>query len=181
MNMENKQWYAVYTKSRSEKQVAKELEELGIEHFLPLIKTMRQWSDRRKFIYVPLFSSYIFVKIDIKYRLKVLEVDGAVTFIHFNNEYPSIPEWQLNNLKIILGSAEKFEISFDDFEIGEKVKVDGGPFKGLQGTLVEYRGKKKFLVQVETINQNLLLEVNPVYVCKQWTINSEQIAVSIDQ
>jgi transcriptional antiterminator RfaH len=165
--MDNIQWYAVYTKSRNEKQVARELEEKGVEHFLPLVKTLRQWSDRRKFVYVPLFNSYLFVKIDIKYRVYVLEIPGVVCFVNFKQEFPPIPEWQINNLKIILGSAEKFEISRDNFQLGEHVTVNGGSFKGLHGTLVEYRGKQKFLVRIDTINQNLLLEINPVYIEKR--------------
>ena len=164
--MAEKKWYAVYTRAKTEKRVAEDFEEKGIEYYLPLMKTLRQWSDRKKWVFVPLFNSYIFVFIDIAQRAKVLEVEGAVSFIHFNDEFPPIPEWQINNLKIILGSAEKFEISYDNFEIGERVKVTGGPFKDMEGSVVEYRGKQKFLVRVDTINQNLLLEVNPVYLGK---------------
>ena len=162
--MEN--WYAIYTKARSEKQVAKDLEEMQVIHYLPLMKTIRQWSDRKKWVYVPLFNSYIFVKIDIKYRYKVQDIHGVSGFIRFKDEYPPVPEWQINNLRIILGSAEKFEVSFDNFELGDRVKVNGGPFNGLQGTVVEYRGKQKFLVRIDSINQNLLLEINPVYIEK---------------
>ena len=124
-------WYAIYTRARSEKQVAVELENRGYKYYLPLIKTLRQWSDRKKWVYIPLFNSYVFVKIDIINRVKILDIEGVVKFVRFKDEYPPIPEWQINNLKIILGSAEKFELSYDNFEIGEKVVVNGGPFKGV--------------------------------------------------
>ncbi len=164
--MSEKKWYAVYTKSRMEKQVAKEFEEMNIEHYLPLLKTLRQWTDRKKWVYVPLFNSYVFVKTNIKDREKILKADGAVNFVHFKDEYPSIPEYQINNLRIILGASAKFEIGYDNFTLGEKVNVTGGPFKGLKGTVIEYRGKQRLLVRIDVINQNLILEVNPVYIEK---------------
>lgn len=157
-----KQWYAIYTKSRTEKKVSELLTERGIDHYLPLQKVLRQWSDRRKWVHIPLFNSYIFVYITPKDFLRVLETQGVVCFIKFNNAFPPIPEYQINNLKIILGSSEKFEISYDEFEIGEKVEIDSGKFKGLKGRLVEWRGKTRVLVHIDSINQNLIVDIHPV-------------------
>ena len=80
--METK-WYAVYTRPRFEKQVVKALLDQGIEGYLPLIKTMRQWSDRKKMVEVPLFSSYVFVHINRSAYDQVLQTQGVVKYISF--------------------------------------------------------------------------------------------------
>ena len=68
-----KYWYAIYVRSRHEKKVHQLLLEIGIESSLPLIKTTRKWSDRKKKVEIPLFRGYVFVKIDVdKDKLKIL-------------------------------------------------------------------------------------------------------------
>ncbi len=72
--MENLQhWYAVYTKPRSEKKLAERLSDQGIEAYLPMRKTLKQWSDRKKMVSEPLISSYVFVNIFQKDYLEVLK------------------------------------------------------------------------------------------------------------
>ena len=80
-------WYALYTKPRAEKKVSSELDFRGFENFLPLQTTIKQWSDRKKKVEIPLFNSYIFVRIDLeKYYYKILEIPGIVKFVKFGKE-----------------------------------------------------------------------------------------------
>ncbi|MBC8342565.1 MAG: UpxY family transcription antiterminator, partial [Bacteroidetes bacterium] len=58
-------WYAAYTKSRNEKKVSERLSEQAVEHYLPLHKILKQWSDRKKWVEEPVFKSYIFIKIGL--------------------------------------------------------------------------------------------------------------------
>ena len=89
-------WFAIYVKSRHEKSVHAELQQKGIESSLPLMTVTRQWSDRRKKVEVPLFRSYVFVIIDIsKEKFDVLQTDGVVKFVTFNNVTVPIPEDQM--------------------------------------------------------------------------------------
>ena len=74
-------WYAVYTNSRAEKRVSERISEMGIETFLPLQKTLRQWSDRKKLVEKPLISSYVFVKAVPKEFFPIRTTDGVVKFI----------------------------------------------------------------------------------------------------
>ena len=76
-----KGWYAIYTHSRAEKRVSDRLTEAGIETFLPLQKTLRQWSDRKKLVEKPLISSYVFVKVVPREFFTVRKTDGVVKFI----------------------------------------------------------------------------------------------------
>ncbi|MDF1576667.1 MAG: UpxY family transcription antiterminator [Bacteroidales bacterium] len=153
-------WYAVYTRPRFEKQVLKGLLDQGIEAYLPLIKTMREWSDRKKMVEVPLFSSYVFVHIDRRHYDQVLRTHGAVKYITFEGKAASIPSEQINNLKIIVDSNEKVETTWESRRKGDLVMVTAGSLKGLKGELITEGNRKKVLVRIMGIDQNLTVEVH---------------------
>jgi len=153
-------WYAVYTRSRFEKQVQIELQDQGIEAYLPLIKTVRQWSDRKKTVEVPLFSSYVFVHIDRRFYDQVLQTNGVVKYITFEGKAASIPADQIDNLRIIVNSNEKVETTWETRRKGDRVMVTAGSLKGLKGELITYGDRRKVLVRIDSINQNLIVEVH---------------------
>jgi len=153
-------WYAVYTRPRFEKQVQKGLLDQGIEAYLPLIKTMRQWSDRKKMVEVPLFSSYVFVHIDRSLYDQVLQTHGVVKYITFEGKAASIPSDQIDNLKIIVDSNEKIETTWETRKKGDLVMVNAGSLKGLKGELITEGDRKKVLVRIQGIDQNLTVEVH---------------------
>ncbi len=156
----SQKWYAVYTRSRFEKQVLKGLEDQGIEAYLPLIKTVRQWSDRKKTVEVPLFSSYVFVHIDRRFYDLVLQTMGVVKYITFEGKAASIPADQIDNLRIIVNSDEKVETTWETRRKGDKVMVSAGSLKGLRGELISDGDRRKVLVRIDSIDQNLVVEVH---------------------
>ena len=102
-----KYWYAVYVRSRHEKKVYHLFEEKGIESSLPLIKTTRQWSDRKKKVEVPLFRGYVFVRLDIdKDKLHILQTDGVVKFISIRSKPSRIPDEQINWIHMIVKKSD---------------------------------------------------------------------------
>ena len=121
-------WYAVYTRPRFEKQVLKGLVDQGIEGYLPLIKTMRQWSDRKKMVEVPLFSSYVFVHINRSSYDQVLQTHGVVKYIAFEGKAATIPSDQIDNLKIIIDSNDKVETTWESRRKGDQVIVIAAMF-----------------------------------------------------
>lgn len=153
-------WYAVYTRPRFEKQVSQRLQEQGIEAYLPLIKTMRQWSDRKKMVEIPLFSSYVFVHIDRRFYDQVLQTNGVVKYITFEGKAATIPPEQIDNLKIIVNSNEKVETTWEKRIKGDKVVVTAGSLKGLKGELITDGDRRKVLVRIDKIDQNLVVEVH---------------------
>jgi transcription antitermination factor NusG len=167
------EWYAVYTKSRCEKKVVDKLNELGIEAWIPMVRTLRQWSDRKKWVDVPLFNSYIFVRSTRVGVRKALLVDGAVYVVSFSGQPTAIPDEQIEWLKLLLASSEKFEISLDEFTFGDHVVVEKGVLRGMKGKFVNYKGKNRVLLQIEAINQNLLIDINPGFIKKE---NEEKVA-----
>lgn len=160
------QWFAIYTRSRYEKKVVDELTEMGITAWIPMVRTLRQWSDRKKWVDVPLFSSYVFVHRNILTVRQALQAEGAVYVVSFSGRPTPIPDTQIEWLKMLLGSSEKFEISYDVFNFGDRIIVDKGALKGLEGRFVHYKGRNRVLLQIDAINQNMVIDINPAYLKK---------------
>lgn len=158
MNMKN--WFAVYTKSRAEKKVKLELEYQGIEHFLPIQKQLRQWSDRKKWVEVPLISGYIFVYISPLEYDKVLRTPGVVSYVRFEGKAAIIPDQQIENIKRLLRQTElAIEVATTNFEVGDEIEVLAGPLLGVTGKLVTLKGKKRVAVELEQLNVSFLVEL----------------------
>lgn len=156
----SKSWYAVYTKSRAEKKVQLELEYQGIEHFLPLQKRLRQWSDRKKWVETPLISGYIFVNITLAEYDKVLRTNGVVSYVRFEGKAAQIPEDQIETIKHLLRQSEiEVNISQENFKTGDSIEVIGGPLIGIRGTLVSFKGKKRVALQLKQLNLSFLIDL----------------------
>ena len=115
-----------YTRPRAEKQVYQRLVEAGIETFLPLQKTYRMWSDRKKLVEKPLLSSYIFVKTKSKHFPEVYKTHGVVKFVTFEGHPASIPQKQIDNLRLLINSDEEIEVTGEKFAKGDNVEVVSG-------------------------------------------------------
>ncbi len=143
-------WFAIYTKPRSEKKVAERLSDSGIEVFCPLINTMRQWSDRKKKIQMPMFPGYVFVFVSELDRTKVLMDYGVLNFVYWLGKPAIIRQNEIDAIKEIADKGEEVSINSDEFEIGQLVKIQEGPFKGMSGK-VSKLDKKKLIVLVEEL------------------------------
>ena len=161
-----KYWYAVYVQSRYEKKVHQLFEEKGIESSLPLIKTIRKWSDRNKKVEIPLFRGYVFVKIDIrKDKLNILQTNGVVKFIGIRNKPSIIPDEEIHWVHMMV---EKSDIVQSEAEIpvGQKVRVIAGPFKGVEGVVVRAGNQYRLVVVIESIMQAVSVEIRSNYLEK---------------
>lgn len=152
-------WYAVYCKSRNEKKVSKLLVENGIDHFLPLVKTLKQWSDRKKWVEEPLFKSYLFVNITPGQYYDVLNIPGAIRYITFEGKAVAVPEKQILAIKLFLNEEEDKTITVDKFQVGDKIEIMKGSLVGLQGNLVKIHGKQKVKIEIESVGQSLILTI----------------------
>ena len=159
----SKSWYALYVKSRHEKCVHSELQQKGIESSLPLTIVIRQWSDRRKKVEVPLFRGYVFVKIDIKNeKLPVLTTSGVVKFVTFNNVTVPIPEDQMYWLQQMIAS-DLLLSQEQDFPIGTEIDVMFGPLKGLRGRVKQKNSETRLVVWFDAIMQGVSVEIDPTW------------------
>jgi transcription antitermination factor NusG len=157
-------WYAVYTRSRFEKRLMNLLMAKGIEAYVPLRKVMKQWSDRKKMVEEPLIRSYCFVKVDPQFYQDVLNTPGAVRYVWFSGKPASIPERQIELLKIITGAELEIECLPDTFKPGIRVRVSAGPMQGLTGELVSISNKKKVIIRIDHLNQVITLSISPALI-----------------
>lgn len=152
-------WYACTTKPRAEKVAARELSEAGIEYYMPLLRTRRKWSDRMKWVELPLFRSYIFVRVNQENYAKVTMQYSVVRYVTFEGRAVPIPEEQIEVIRLLLNDGAELEVVSEKLSPGEKVVVQAGPLLGLQGELIEYRGKRKVLVQIGVLPEGLLVTI----------------------
>lgn len=163
--MEQKRWYAVYTRSRAEKKTFESLLKEGYEAYLPLYKTLRQWSDRKKMVTLPLIPSYVFVKIVAKENRKVLEVDGVVAFIKFEKELVAIPDQQIEAIQNLVSSGAEIKAITEHIEKGDLVRIASGPMRGTEGEIIEMLGKQKFVIRIN-IGYTLIVNIQGVDIIK---------------
>ena len=156
--MERK-WYAIYTRPRWEKKLADRLEEKHIEYYLPMVKTLKQWSDRKKWVQEPLFKSYLFVHINKEEYLRAIQSPGAVRYVAFERKAVAIPPVQIEAIKIFIESGEEHVSDTPDMKIGDRVRITRGSLNGLEGTLVEFQHKHRVRILIEGIRQSLHLKV----------------------
>ena len=156
-------WHALYVRSRSEKKVLAQLEEMGIEAYLPLVTTVRQWSDRRKKVEEPLFKSYVFVRSNAKEYLPILNVYGVMRFVTFEREAVVVPDNQILAIKKFeeeYERGEEYKIKNDeDLKVGQKVRIITGSMKGLVGRIQTIHNKRHLLVYIEAVGQYLPVQI----------------------
>jgi transcriptional antiterminator NusG len=153
-------WYAVRTRSRHEKLVAKQLENQGIESFLPVVIQVRNWSDRRKQIEAPLFSGYAFLRMVLSSedRVRVLRTQGVVSFVGVQGSGTPIPDHQIEDIKTLVASRVPYE-ERPFLRVGQRVRVRGGALDGVQGILVAENGDRSLVISVEPIQRSLYVRV----------------------
>lgn len=158
--MAEPQWFAVWTRSRHEQVVREQLEQKQLDAFLPTITRWSRWKDRKKKIDWPLFPGYCFAKFDPENALAVLKCTGVVNIISFEGKPAAIPEYELDSIRLLVGS----ELQFDPCPMikeGMMVSVIHGPLKGVVGRLIRKDSPRARLVlSVDLIGQAVSVEVD---------------------
>ncbi|MEX8548509.1 MAG: UpxY family transcription antiterminator [Mucilaginibacter sp.] len=159
-------WYPVYTHSRAEKQAYDLLLKKGIEAYLPLQKTLKQWSDRKKWVSEPLFKSYLFVRIFQKQQTEILMTKGIARFLYHSGKIANMPDQQINEIQMLLSTEMDLEVTSDHISPGEKVVIKAGPLIGLTGELVSYKSQKQLIIRLENLGQSILVNAHAALVDK---------------
>ena len=158
--LDQARWYAVRTRSRHEKLVARQLENQGIESFLPVVTQTHKWSDRRKQVETPLFSGYAFLRMihSSEERVRVLRTQGVVNFVGIHGTGTPIPDHQIDDVKTLVASRIPYE-ERPFLHIGQRVRVLGGALDGIQGILVAENGDRSLVISVDPIHRSLCVRV----------------------
>jgi transcription antitermination factor NusG len=153
------QWYAAYTCANHEKRVAQQLAEREVEHFLPLYASVRRWKDRRVQLELPLFPSYVFVRLALCDRLRVLQIPRVVRLVGFGGLPTAVPDGQVEILRS--GLTERLSAEPHPFlAVGRKVRIVCGPLVGLEGILLRRRGRCRFVLSLEVIQRSIVVDVD---------------------
>ncbi len=154
------QWFAVQTLARHEKRIEAQLLDKRISTYLPLLKKVQQWSDRRKEVQIPLFGCYLFVRIPALWetRLQVLKTPGVLGFVGSEGQGTAIPDEEVDSIRVIL--REKVPYGLHPFvRAGMRVRIRGGSLDGVEGILVGQNRDQSVVVSVELLQRSLAIRV----------------------
>jgi transcription elongation factor/antiterminator RfaH len=162
------QWYAVHTRPRFEKKIASQLQEKGIEVFLPLISAKHQWSDRKQLVHTPLFPSYVFVRMDavLDTKVCVLRTSGVHGFVGVRGAGTPIPDDEISAVQMLIEQRVPFA-PHPFVKLGQRVRVRGGSLDGIEGILTAVNGDESLVLSVDLIQKSVAMrivgfEVEPV-------------------
>lgn len=150
-------WYALYTKPRWEKKVNDALLKNGLESYCPLNRVTRQWSDRTKKVEVPLFPSYVFVRVEQSRQTEVRMVSGVVNFVYWLGKPAVIRDDEMEALKSFVDTNENIIVEAAQYREGDSLHIDQGVFKG-QKAIVQKINKNKLELLLETLQLRLVVE-----------------------
>ena len=158
-----KKWIAVYTKSRHEQIVVNELNNKNIEAYCPMFKEKRQWSDRKKWVEFPLFSSYLFANIELKNSIFVLQTQGVSSLVKFGEEIAIVQDEVINAIKLAIDGGYKLTPA-EYFIAGSEVEVIEGPMNGVKGIVVQLKGKDRLVIKIDAIQQALSIDIDSRFI-----------------
>jgi transcriptional antiterminator RfaH len=163
------EWHVLYVKSRHERKVDNLLKEAGLESFLPLVKTERIWSDRKKIIESALFPSYVFVKIESGNDFHTtFNIEGACTFVKCGKSYATIRDSEIQKIKFLLTLKDVVDVerTTDRLEEGKIALIQYGAFTGLECEVLNINNNNKIVVRMDSINQNITATLPSHYLSK---------------
>ncbi|MBC7440306.1 MAG: UpxY family transcription antiterminator [Flavobacterium sp.] len=143
-------WYVIYTKPKWEKKVASRLIEIGINCYCPLKTQIRQWSDRKKKVEIPVFSSYVFVQLEDKNRNEIFQIQGVVRYLFWLGKPAIVRDDEIINMKKWFSSPEDFDISLVAYKIGDIVELESGPFMSQKAKVKEVN-KTHYILVLESL------------------------------
>lgn len=156
-----KRWFAVYTPYKREKVAAKLLAKKGINAFLPLQTIYRQYQRTKRVVELPLFNCILFVKINKSEYTQVLETEHVLRFIKIGRNLISIPAYEIETLKCIIGAQVDMQVEVYNMSEGEPIQVIAGALSGLEGKFLEQKSKYNFLVELEMMGYQIQMNLRP--------------------
>ena len=156
---QDKVWRAFYTRPRHELKVAVRLEEAGLEVYCPTTQIKVKWSDRWKKVTKVLFTSYVFVRVDEKERIQVLEDQGVSCSVQYLGKPATIRDEEIEAIRRLIEGAEDVELR--PFEPGTAVRISDGPLKGTAGTLLTYTNANKAILRIEALGTEIHATLTP--------------------
>jgi transcription termination/antitermination protein NusG len=151
-------WYAAYTRPRHEKNVAAQLGMRAVETYLPLYRAIHNWNGRKAEVNLPLFPGYVFIKVPLTDRVRVLEQPGVVRLVGVHGKATPLPDDEIEQLRSALAFCKAEPYPF--MVPGEKVRIRTGPMAGFEGKILRRKGKVRLVVSLDLIQRSIVLELD---------------------
>jgi transcription antitermination factor NusG len=153
----------VYTRPRWEKKVASLLTRKNIENYCPLNKVIRQWSDRKKLVLEPLFTSYVFVRVTESEHSSLKQTDGVINLVYWLGQPAVIRDAEIEMVKKFMNDYHNVTLEKIPIHIQDRVQIVSGPLMQLEGqvTAVKSRTVKLqlpslgYMMQAEVETENV--------------------------
>ncbi|MCF8259970.1 MAG: UpxY family transcription antiterminator [Melioribacteraceae bacterium] len=160
INLNDKFWYAFYTKPRHEFKARSLILEKEIECYLPTITRLKQWSDRKKKVTEPLINGYIFAYVNEKERHQVVQVEGILNTVSFKGVPAKIPSWQIENLRLMIETGHQVALE-NKISIGTRVKVIDGPMIGVEGIVYQTENNESMIaITIDILRRSVVARIN---------------------
>ena len=151
-------WFALQVRTRHELGVARHIRGIGYEEFLPLYMCRKRWSDRVKEVESPLFPGYLFCRFDPQNRLPILKIPGVIQIVGNSRQPIPVDEGEINTIQNLVTSGIPNK-PWPLLEVGERVHIEAGPLRGLEGVLVEFRGSRRLILSVTLLQRSVAIEM----------------------
>jgi transcription antitermination factor NusG len=152
-------WNAIYTRHQHEKSVAESLTGSGFEVFLPTYETVRQWTDRKKKLSLPLFPCYVFLRATEERRLQILSTPGVHFVVMFSGRPAQIPDFEIEAIRKAIDSRLRVE-PHPFLRCGDWVQVTSGPLADVEGILVRKKGSYRLVLSTELLGKSIAVEID---------------------
>ena len=153
----DRKWHVLHTRSRQEKSLAADLNAMGIEHFLPLVREVKYYGPRTATVEIPLFAGYVFIHGTLADAYRADRTKRVAQVIAVADQ--ARMRWELSNLRVAL----EYQMPLDPFPClkrGVRVEVRSGPFRGLQGVIEDKPRPDRLVLQVGMLGRAVSLEVD---------------------
>lgn len=152
-------WFALQVRMRHESGVAAYLQGKGYEWFLPLYKSRKRWSDRIKESEAPLFPGYLFCRFNPQNRLPILKTPGVTQIVGYNHVPVPVDETEINAIRRLVSSGVPNQpCAF--FQVGSRVRIETGALRGIEGILLELKGKRRLLLSITLLQRSVAVEID---------------------
>src|ERR1700683_4167541 len=156
-------WFALQVRGRQEVNISENLASNGYEWFLPLYKSSKRWSDRIKEVDSPLFPGYLFCRFNQHDRLPILKTPGVIQIVGFNRVPAVVEECEINALQTLMAAGvPNHPCPF--LELGDKVRIESGPLRGLEGILMDFKGHHRLVLSVTLLQRSVAVEIDSALV-----------------
>ncbi len=152
-------WFAVQVRTRQELGISEHLQSNGYEWFLPLSRCQKRWSDRIKEVQSPLFPGYLFCRFDPLDRLPILKIPGVIQVVGSNRQPIPVDEDEIRAIQVLVASGAPNQ-PCPYLEIGDKVRIESGPLRGLEGLLVEFQGHRQLVLCVTLLQRSVAVKID---------------------